>query len=184
MDLSPGDRVEVIDEALKGEVLSVDNTLVVVCCEDGFEYTYEKSQLLKIGDGGLVEFERKKLELELEQSVELTGEFPIRKLIQLIGKKPVIDLHIEELAPNKNFETLHDILSYQLDYVQQVLATAGVKRIRQLVFVHGVGKGILREQLRALLSSKYPTVEYFDGSYNHFGSGATEVIIHQFKDVK
>jgi len=184
MDLRPGDRVEVIDEDLKGEVLSVDQNTVVVCCEDGFEYQYEKSQLIKIGDGGLVEFERKKFKLNIEQSVEANSELPIRKLIQLTGKKPVIDLHIEDLAPNKNFETLHDILSFQLDHVQQVLASAGVKRIRQLVFVHGVGKGILREQLRALLSAKYPSVEFFDGSYNHFGAGATEVIIHHFEDVK
>lgn len=183
MDLSPGDKVVVIDEDLTGEVVAVFENKVCLCCEDGFEYTYEMHQIIKLSGEGSVEFVRKAYKLEEESTSNYDAIHSMRKQVHLIGKKPVIDLHIEELAPNKKFESLHEILAFQLNHVQDVLATAGIKRIRQLVFVHGVGKGILRESLRSMLASNYQSVEYFDGSYNNFGAGATEIIIHHFDEV-
>jgi dsDNA-specific endonuclease/ATPase MutS2 len=47
-----------------------------------------------------------------------------------------------------------------------------------MVFIHGRGRGILREELRKMLAEEYPHIEYFDGNYMRYGSGATEIIIH------
>lgn len=185
MDLSPGDKVVVIDEDLNGEVVAVVENEVRIYCEDGFEYTYQLHQIIKLSGKGSVEFVRKEYKFNEDSSISSYEAMKLfRTPVNLIGKKPVIDLHIEVLAPNKKFETLHEILNFQLDHVQEVLSAAASKRIRKLVFVHGVGKGVLREGLRSMLALKYPTVEFFDGSYHQFGAGATEVILHRFIDIK
>ncbi len=184
MDLKFGDHVVVIDEDLDGKVVSLNKGQVVIHCDDGFEYTYNINQLLKIGSDGEVEFVRKNFEVKEEGENLKDLNLSTHKSVQLSGKKPIIDLHIEDLAPNIQFESLHEILDFQLNHVQQVLIVAAANRIRQLVFVHGVGKGVLRDKLRTMLSSNYPTVEFFDGSYQQFGAGATELIIHQFSAIE
>ncbi|MEX0273541.1 MAG: Smr/MutS family protein, partial [Flavobacteriaceae bacterium] len=46
------------------------------------------------------------------------------------------------------------------------------------VFIHGVGEGVLREELQYLFR-RYDNVEYYDADYQQYGLGATEVYIFQ-----
>jgi dsDNA-specific endonuclease/ATPase MutS2 len=46
----------------------------------------------------------------------------------------------------------------------------------KIVFIHGVGNGVLRQTIRDLLRT-YEGIEYSDASYKKFGAGATEVTI-------
>ena len=51
------------------------------------------------------------------------------------------------------------------------------KKIPKIVFIHGVGEGVLKSELQSLLN-KY-SVKYYDASYKKYGLGATEVYVYQ-----
>ncbi|PCH95233.1 MAG: hypothetical protein COB84_06470 [Rhodobacteraceae bacterium] len=49
------------------------------------------------------------------------------------------------------------------------------KKQKNLIVIHGVGKGTLRAAVRKILDD-YPHITYCDASYSTYGYGATEVI--------
>jgi len=169
--------VIVLDEDLKGTISRLEDEKVYIECEDGFEYCYKRSQILKpVGDD---------IEFELSENQALdncydkktnTFELPI----QQYGNKWLVDLHIETLAPKKKFAQQHEALLFQLEVLKKCIEAAIQKRKRKIIFVHGVGKGRLRQEMRYYIDHHYSSVEYFDGDYRNFGFGATEIIIHDF----
>ena len=48
---------------------------------------------------------------------------------------------------------------------------------RRIVFIHGVGNGTLKTELRKQLERKYKGINYQDASFREYGYGATMVII-------
>ena len=71
-----------------------------------------------------------------------------------------------------------DMLNIQLDTAKRQLDFAIGKRIQKVVFIHGVGEGILKEELHYLFK-KYDNLKYYDADYQKYGLGATEVYIYQ-----
>jgi DNA-nicking Smr family endonuclease len=47
---------------------------------------------------------------------------------------------------------------------------------RKLIVIHGVGEGILREEVRRMLQY-YDGVQFHDADMRRYGTGATEVLI-------
>lgn len=182
MEIKVGDQVSVIDEDLSGRVLEISGKEVKFICSDGFEYIYPKTALLFLNENNELQFEVNPFRIVEDLPVKVETARSIS--IVFSGKLPVFDLHIEALAPERNFQSQHETLLFQLDFVKEVIFSACRKRVRRLVFVHGVGKGKLRDELRNLFRSAYPNIEFFDGSYQKFGDGATEIIIHQFSELE
>jgi hypothetical protein len=87
-------------------------------------------------------------------------------------------LHIEKLLPDTRGMTTFDILNYQMDAARGQLEFAMRKRIQRIVFIHGVGEGILKEELRTLFR-RYEGLKVRDADYRKYGMGATEVYIPQ-----
>ena len=52
------------------------------------------------------------------------------------------------------------------------------KRIQKLVFIHGVGEGVLKSELDFLLG-RYDNLKFYDADYQKYGVGATEVYFFQ-----
>ncbi len=71
-----------------------------------------------------------------------------------------------------------DMLNLQLDTARGQLEFAMRKRIPKIVFIHGVGEGVLRQELETLFS-RYNNVKFYDADYKTYGLGATEVRILQ-----
>ena len=96
------------------------------------------------------------------------------------GKKsiniPVIDLHIEHLMDSHKHMANHEIVLFQLDVCKRELDKHLERGTPQLVIVHGIGKGKLKEEVRYLLHS-CPNIEYMDEHYSDKGIGATKVFI-------
>jgi hypothetical protein len=183
MEIEVGNTVFVIDEDLSGKVTRVEGNRLSFECEDGFEYTYYIDQLIVIDEDGTAKHEVKAYNIKSEKSyikapIEDNPSHFFEEKIKFKGKKPEFDLHIEEVAPQAKFNTKHEALLFQMDFVRHVINLAYRRRVSRLVFVHGVGKGVLREQLRIMLTNDYPNIEFFDGPYNKFGNGATEIVIH------
>lgn len=176
MDFEIGSKVTVIDEDLSGTVIRLGNNWLEFNCEDGFTYRYPKSAVYAHSSDG-IKF------IPHDHQVELKEEdHPSRisglKTIAFNSSKSIFDLHLEELLPDRIPTQREVALKIQLDYAEAVLNKAIRLRVKQLVFIHGMGQGILRDELRSMMRSKFPNVEFFDGDYQKYGQGATEVILH------
>jgi len=91
-----------------------------------------------------------------------------------------VDLHIEALCDEHSHLGNHEKLQIQLDYFARCLENAIAENYERVIFIHGVGAGILKLELAKILE-QYPYLEYFDASIARYGIGATEVIIHKEK---
>ena len=88
-----------------------------------------------------------------------------------------IDLHIEELVDSHSNLSAGEILEIQLARFTTVLDGAIKHKGSNVVFIHGVGNGKLKYELRKLLDTKYKHIRYQDASFKEYGYGATLVIV-------
>ncbi len=89
---------------------------------------------------------------------------------------PEIDLHLEDIQVESYRLSVDERLQFQLRIFQQKLESFIAMRVRKFVVIHGVGEGILRAEVRAILKS-YPNIYYTDASWQKYGKGATMVEI-------
>ncbi len=89
-----------------------------------------------------------------------------------------VDLHIEKLLPTGfGGRTSADLLQIQLQAFEKNLENAIASGMDDITFIHGVGNGVLRNELHRRLG-KNPNVAYFeDAQKEKFGYGATKVKI-------
>lgn len=85
-----------------------------------------------------------------------------------------IDLHIEELIDSHKGMTNAEILSIQLSEFRSFYRKSIQHRIPKIIIIHGVGEGVLKDEIRLFLSKK-EHIEYFDAPYQDYGKGATEI---------
>ena len=90
---------------------------------------------------------------------------------------PVLDLHIEALSPNAASMSSQDILNLQLSTFAKHLDQAIASGIDEVIYVHGVGNGTLRDAIHKYLSKQENISFYKDAQKNKFGYGATLVQI-------
>ena len=88
-----------------------------------------------------------------------------------------IDLHIHQLIKSTKGMDNFDMLTLQLNTAKRKIEYAISKRISKIVFIHGVGAGVLKSELHYLLG-RYP-VKFYDASYKRYGLGATEIYVYQ-----
>ena len=91
-----------------------------------------------------------------------------------------IDLHIEKLVPNKRGMNNYDILNIQTETVKRQMDFAQRNRIPKIVFIHGVGEGVLKSEIDFLLG-RYDNITFQEANYQKYGLGATEVYFIQKK---
>lgn len=91
-----------------------------------------------------------------------------------------VDLHIERLVEDCTSLSNDEMLRVQLSYAIKCLDEAIVKGLGKLIFIHGVGQGILKKALCKELDA-YSNVHYFDAPMSKYGVGATEVYIGKAK---
>jgi len=89
-----------------------------------------------------------------------------------------VDLHIEQLVDNPKMLTPAEMLDMQMKHFSAALEEAVRNRTKRIVFIHGVGNGRLRLELKRTLDQKYPKLRYQDASFKEYGYGATMVIIN------
>lgn len=179
--LVKGDKVSVLDEAINGTVVSVKNNEVLIETTDGFTMTFFVNELLKIQDSSNLMNSIKRIDLE-EISKEKTEPKP-RSFVKEKKEKrdigvPEFDLHIEKLVPNKRGMSNYDILTLQTETAKRHIEFAIRNRIPKIVFIHGVGEGILKAELDFLLG-RYDGIDFQDANYQKYGLGATEIYFRQ-----
>lgn len=89
--------------------------------------------------------------------------------------RSVVDLHIEKLADNHEQLSSYEILSLQLNTFEKYYELAVLHHKPDLIIIHGVGEGKLRNEIHERLRHK-KEVKSFVNQYHHlYGYGATEI---------
>jgi len=88
-----------------------------------------------------------------------------------------IDLHITEILENHRGMSNGEILQVQLDRFTTSLEGALITDQKKIVFIHGLGNGKLKFEVRKLLDTKYNHIKYQDASFKEYGYGATMVYL-------
>ena len=178
MRLEIGNKVAVLDDVLKGSVVKIDGENIAVKTDDGMILNFLKSELVKI----------EKEQHELSKFSDINHQLLKEKIASQPDKKSAfkkdknevifeVDLHINQLVKSSKGMDNYDMLNLQLDTAKRKLEYAISKRILKIVFIHGVGEGVLKSELVRLFQ-KYP-VRFYDASYKKYGLGATEVVVFQ-----
>jgi len=88
-----------------------------------------------------------------------------------------VDLHIGEIMENYSALSNGEIVEIQLGRFETALDTALLSNEQKIIFIHGVGNGKLKNELRNKLDRKYPQLKYQDASFKEYGYGATMVYL-------
>jgi DNA-nicking Smr family endonuclease len=173
-----GDQVQFLDELTKAEVLKVERDSLRLLTEDGFEVVVPPESVILIPRSSTL------------SNIDIGGENPLKETDR--PRKPSIrkgrkeryapamevDLHIEKLVASTRGMSTYDILNYQLETARRQLEFALRKRLQRIVFIHGVGAGVLKAELNTLFR-RYEGLRVQEADPSKYGMGATEVYISQ-----
>ena len=173
-----GTRVSVLDENISGIVKGINGASITIETTDGFEMTFNQSEIVM--DEGIPK--EKYLE-GIINAIDSEKVVKSRRKPILRPKKGTlppmeVDLHIEQLVNNYKNLSNYQILNIQMDSAKYKLEFAIGKKIQRVVFIHGIGEGVLRAELEFLIG-RYEGLKFYDADYQKYGRGALEVYIPQ-----
>ncbi|MDD2475417.1 MAG: DUF2027 domain-containing protein [Dysgonamonadaceae bacterium] len=118
---------------------------------------------------------------DIQQAI-IEKETPTRRpRIQKIKKKEddilEIDLHINQLLDTISGMSNKEMLDYQMSKFNEVMNENKNKKNKKIVFIHGKGDGVLKNEIIKTLKKQYQKAYYQDASFQEYGYGATMVII-------
>lgn len=186
-----GDRVRFLNEVGEGTITAMlSDQMAMVEDASGFEIPYALSDLVPIIEKNEAESYRQHLPSVgaiLQQEVDPRKQRELEKRFKdkyaeaantWGGKGTVeVDLHAHELVDSTAGLDPSTILELQLSHFERMLRMAIEQRTQRIVFIHGVGQGVLKHEIWQLVERFYPecTCRYADP--RRFGAGATEVTI-------
>jgi dsDNA-specific endonuclease/ATPase MutS2 len=174
-----GDKVETIDDVISGIVTAVTDEAITIKGEDGFLFQFAPTELVKIGSTNEIRVSSQEIsQVKAEKDIAKKKKLPSTKAKERYAPRMEVDLHIHQLTNSVKGMSNHEMLNLQLDAAKGQLEFAMRKRIQKVVFIHGVGEGVLKEELNSLFR-RYDNVKYYDADYSKYGLGATEVYIFQ-----
>jgi len=180
MSFTIGQKIVFLHEKGGGVVLKLlEKGNFLVEDADGFERICLKTEIAPLYSEDYKIDEDSVRGINADESFS-TGKRFERKGILTGSRKAVdvweLDLHIENLTDSHSGWSNTDIVRKQLMELKSFYNRARARQIRKLVVIHGVGTGVLREEVRMFFHGK-DGVEYFDADFREYGKGATAVEI-------
>jgi hypothetical protein len=173
-----GKKVAVLDDILKGVIVSLNGQVVGIKDNDGMVYEYNQNELV------VIEEDQHQLSKYSDINNPLFNDKLQDQKVKVSSFKKEnnevileVDLHINQLIKSTTGMDNFEILSLQLETAKRKIEYAISKRISKIIFIHGVGEGVLKSELHYLFG-RYP-VRFYDASYKKYGLGATEVYVYQ-----
>lgn len=124
--------------------------------------------------------DKKKVEVPLLDMSRLTAAgykvYDASKARQhLDAARSVVDLHIEKLSDEWKSMSSHEILTLQLKEFERWYELAVLHHQTELIVIHGIGKGRLKEEIHDVLKLKTEVKSFVNRYDPRFGYGATEI---------
>ncbi|MBM72001.1 MAG: hypothetical protein CL847_04370 [Crocinitomicaceae bacterium] len=194
-EIKVGDRVKFLNDVGEGVVIELKGFNAVVEDKDGFDRDYPLKDLISVrGKAEEAEMYGNKLP-ELSEILARDISEERQKKIQEVfevkyanaratnqkrrGEYMEVDLHFHELVDDISGLKDRTKLDIQLNHFERMMRIAAEQKIKRIVFIHGVGQGVLRHQLRSRLDMYYPECTVRDANPREYGAGATEVYLGQ-----
>ena len=190
-----GQRVKFLNDVGSANVVRVEGSTVVVEDEHGFERSVSAAELMAAPDpevearqyGDTIPDVAQLLAQEVgeKRMRELQKDFEVRyqhAQATNVARRDAhmeVDLHIHELVDDQRGLPDRAKLAIQMDHFDRMMDIAKREKLRRIVFIHGVGQGVLRHQIRTTLEQHHPDCTYREGDPRKYGSGATEVWLGQ-----
>ncbi|AUC14495.1 DNA mismatch repair protein MutS [Tenacibaculum sp. SZ-18] len=179
MCLEIGNKVAVLDDVIEGIVTKIMKNEILIKTNDGLELWFDRSELVKIGISQNELTKKASVDASMLRQKVKGSEVKMNSQFKKTKNEVVmeVDLHIEKLVRSSRGMDKYDILSIQMDTAKRKVEYCIQKKISKIIFIHGVGEGVLKSELHYLLN-RY-NVKYYDASYKEYGLGATEVYVFQ-----
>jgi DNA-nicking Smr family endonuclease len=181
MNFKVGDSVLVLDEAFSGVVKQIKGDNITIETTDGFLLEFQSNELVKKTSEKTIKsalFSSSNIHDIISEKEQIKRKQIKTKVKERYEPTMEVDLHINQLVKSAKGMSNHDMLTLQLDTAKRQLEFAIAKRIQKMVFIHGVGEGVLKIELEYLFA-RYDNIKYYDANYQKYGVGATEVYIFQ-----
>ncbi|NND64186.1 MAG: Smr/MutS family protein [Flavobacteriaceae bacterium] len=176
-----GEKVAVLDDAITGVIRRIEGDTVFIMSDLDFEMSFSKSELVVVDKEMAIEsMDSKNINEILAEKEPKTKSKPKSKEKSKKSPPFEVDLHIQQLTNNDKRMSNYEMLNLQLDTAKRQLEFAFQKKIQRIIFIHGVGQGVLRAELEFLLK-RYDNLKFQDADYQKYGNGALEVYIFQNK---
>ena len=174
-----GDKVTVLDDDFDGRITAISGVQITIETSDGFQLNFEAKELiLNVKQDLNFNIPNQTInEIIKQKEIPKPRSFVKEKKVKEIPA-PEFDLHIEKLVKNFRAMSNYEILTLQTETAKRHLDFAINKRIPKIVFIHGVGEGVLKSELDFMLG-RYENIDFRDGNYQKYGLGATEIFIRQ-----
>ena len=180
MAFKVGDKVKVLNDPIEGIITKVKGSIAYVE-SDGFEYPFPLEELLSIDQQNNITFKSSNKKVKINQGRQEEYQTLSGKATSFIPKKNAfgvveVDLHVQAIIDEYPDITRENALQYQLRHAKTSLTWAQHKNHRRIVFIHGVGEGVLKNHLVELFEQGY-NLEIAEASYKLYGFGAMEVFL-------
>ncbi len=136
---------------------------------------YDASKIKEVEEKKrLAEVDLKDIQVALAEKQEEKPTIQTKKEDEEVRE---IDLHIQELVDDSSKMEPAQMLELQVRTFETELGKAVADGLEKIVFIHGVGNGILKAKIRGTLDRDYPQYFYQDASYQKYKFGATLVYL-------
>lgn len=172
----PGVRVLFKNRSGGGIVRSATGDRVTVELDEGIELTVQARELVVCEAGEEAHLHNWGHPEQIRKVKKDVQESPVQSPYS--GPEiPVIDLHFEKIT-GREPEPGEQTLMRQLSYLKKCLSKLKAAGCREVIVIHGVGQGILRNEVNALLR-QYPDIRLEQIDSGRFGGGAVKVTFIQ-----
>ena len=163
-----GQKVRFLERQGRGMITRVVGAQIWVEDEDGFEDCFQVSELVPDRPIPVKEVYAKDFAQD-----QASKNPPSYQQARTPGEIKV-DLHFDKLVDfPKNYDPQRR-LEMQIQIARNTLDKARRGGIRKVIIIHGVGQGLLKEEVHKLLERRDDLI-FYDASYARYGRGATEV---------
>jgi dsDNA-specific endonuclease/ATPase MutS2 len=189
--IKPGDLVRFVDEVGEGRVVRlISESMAEVKTHDGWVLPANVRNLVVIPEPGkeepvkrvqLQEKDIRKAEVEKEVINKVVNTAPQAKSSKIKTPPREIDLHINKLTDSVVGLSNTEILTIQIEVFRRELNRAIRENEKEIIFIHGIGNGTLKGELRRAAERDFSWCSQEDASFREYGFGATRIRIPQNK---
>ena len=191
-NIAIGDKVRFLNDVGEGTVTKIlDATHVMVEDEDGFEFQHSVRELILIhnrekeaeGYARVIPSVAEILQQEVSSKTQKLIEKDFKERYAEANSSPKagdteeVDLHMHHLVESQRGLTPSAMLELQLSHFERLLQIGVQQKRKRMIFIHGIGQGVLRHQIWSRIEQFYPDCTCRSADPRRFGNGATEVWI-------
>ena len=108
---------------------------------------------------------------------KLSESLPAKSQVKIEKVNAELDLHIDKLTDKHSSFRPDEIFRFQMRAFENHLEKAVSAGLKEVIYIHGVGSGILKDEIRKKLSNNM-FVKYFeDAPHQKYGHGAVKVFL-------